>query len=152
MTEGVWMAMTETFVKALAGQEEKRVVAATGKENRGRMATGLLETNEKDAALTWQKSLRRKLIGASIVQGVKIVNKTPVLIISLNYNKLPIFRLRYVDAYGIIGNVVPVAQWIEQWPPEPCAQVRFLSGTLNLDTSFISPRCIMVSDRLRPGD
>lgn len=22
----------------------------------------------------------------------------------------------------------PVAQWIEHWPPEPCAQVRFLSG------------------------
>ena len=21
-----------------------------------------------------------------------------------------------------------VAQWIEQWPPEPCAEVRFLSG------------------------
>jgi hypothetical protein len=118
MTEGVWMAMTETFVKALAGQEEMWVVAAIGKENQGRLATGLLETNEKDAALTWQKSLRRKLIGASIVQGVKIVNKTPVLIISLNYNKLPIFRLRYVDAYGIIPDVVPVAQWIERAPPE----------------------------------
>ena len=34
------------------------------------------------------------------------------------------------DTHQIIH--VPVAQWIEQWPPEPCAQVRFLSGTFHL--------------------
>lgn len=28
----------------------------------------------------------------------------------------------------ILFVIAPVAQWIEQWPPEPCAEVRFLSG------------------------
>lgn len=32
--------------------------------------------------------------------------------------------------------VAPVAQWIEQWFPEPCAQVRFLPGVLT--KSYIS--------------
>ena len=26
------------------------------------------------------------------------------------------------------NDIAPVAQWIEQWPPEPCAGVRFPSG------------------------
>ncbi len=37
---------------------------------------------------------------------------------------------------------VPVAQWIEQWPPEPCAQVRFLSGAFQiLKVNVISSDC-----------
>ena len=45
------------------------------------------------------------------------------------------------DKYAIIGNEVPVAQWIEHRSPEPGAQVRFLSGTpseprLGLGSSF----------------
>ena len=28
-------------------------------------------------------------------------------------------------------SLVPVAQWIEHWSPEPVAQVQFLSGTLS---------------------
>ena len=28
------------------------------------------------------------------------------------------------------GRQAPVAQWIEQWPPEPCAWVRFPSGAM----------------------
>ena len=32
------------------------------------------------------------------------------------------------NKYGYCYYYASVAQWIEQWPPEPCAEVRFLSG------------------------
>ena len=35
---------------------------------------------------------------------------------------------------GIFGLLALVAQWIEQWFPKPCAEVRFFSGArLRLD-------------------
>ena len=39
--------------------------------------------------------------------------------------------LSYSNKYAIILMFLqnaPVAQWIEHWPPEPCAVVRFHSG------------------------
>ena len=35
-----------------------------------------------------------------------------------------------------------VAQWIEQWPPEPCAEVRFLS-----DAFFVISGIILIDAR-----
>lgn len=36
---------------------------------------------------------------------------------------LAVFACRLYNTH-----IAPVAQWIEQWPPEPCAGVRFPSG------------------------
>jgi hypothetical protein len=48
--------------------------------------------------------------------------------------------LKTFDKYAIIGNEVPVAQWIEHRSPEPGAQVRFLSGTPSEPIGFDSQR------------
>ena len=38
---------------------------------------------------------------------------------------------------GIFGRLALVAQWIEQWFPKPCAEVRFFSGArLRLDDAL----------------
>ncbi len=51
--------------------------------------------------------------------------------------------LKTFDKYVIIDSEVPVAQWIEHRSPEPGAQVRFLSGTLNRSTRFRSQKAHM---------
>lgn len=48
----------------------------------------------------------------------------------------------------MIHTVVPVAQWIEQWPPKPCAQVRFLSGTFCMKERSIQPKAV-IADTIR---
>ena len=35
-------------------------------------------------------------------------------------------------------HIAPVAQWIEQWPPEPCAGVRFPSGARERQDQFLA--------------
>ena len=41
----------------------------------------------------------------------------------------------------------PVAQWIEQRPPEPCVEVRFLSGAVSLEIKLMLILPISVGGR-----
>ena len=48
-----------------------------------------------------------------------------------HFKMIPVkqIELTYFTAGGYLQKVpAPVAQWIEQWPPEPCAGVRFAPG------------------------
>ncbi len=56
-----------------------------------------------------------------------------------------LFLNKFIDNDGMFISFLhsgrtnaPVAQWIEQWPPEPCAYVRFVPGVMKKAKMTIS--------------